>query len=226
MAWMPIIVILALIIGLAVWAGVFGGRADKPVTRVQQPLPPVVNAQDGASTATITEVREPATATEATSSSPSAAVPAGVATTQTSTPPIATTQPAVPPVTSSPPRAVVSTTQPPPRTVAAERPESRPAPRPAPPRQTAAAPRPAPAPSREISEDDAMNVLRGYIIARNYYPVDRNCFHVVSLGYKNVGYTLDVVDRCGNRGRLGRWRVDSKTREVFRQQGDGRFLRP
>lgn len=77
----------------------------------------------------------------------------------------------------------------------------------------------------EISESDAVSTLRGFLTSRNYYPVGSECISIGSEGYRNAGYTLEVSDSC-NRRQLGRWRVDSKTREVFRQRDDGRFLRP
>jgi hypothetical protein len=68
-------------------------------------------------------------------------------------------------------------------------------------------------------------VLSRYLNSNNTYDVSSSCLGVRNLGYRNVGYTLEVVDRCAG-GTLGKWRVDSKTRELFRQQPDGRFLRP
>jgi hypothetical protein len=107
------------------------------------------------------------------------------------------------------------------------------APRPATPTQPQPQPRPAPAtpaPTGEISEAEAGSTLRGYINSSNYYDgVSGNCLSVRSHGYRNVGYTFSVWDGCvsgGGSRMLGRWRVDSKTREVFRQRDDGRFLRP
>jgi hypothetical protein len=79
--------------------------------------------------------------------------------------------------------------------------------------------------SNEISESEAISTLRGFLVTRNYYNTAAGCVRVSSRGYRNVGYTLDVHDSCESR-HLGRWRVDTKTREVFRQQADGRFLRP
>jgi len=89
---------------------------------------------------------------------------------------------------------------------------------------TSAAPPPS-AGTGEIDESEAVSTLRGYLVTRNYYQTGAGCLTVSSEGYSNVGYTLSVRDRCGSRS-LGRWRVDAKTREVFRQQEDGRFLRP
>jgi hypothetical protein len=77
----------------------------------------------------------------------------------------------------------------------------------------------------EISESDAMSTLRGFITSRQDYGVSADCLVISSQGYRNVGYTLQAYDRCGESS-LGQWRVDSKTREVFRRRGDGRYLRP
>lgn len=85
-------------------------------------------------------------------------------------------------------------------------------------------------PPREISEDEATNVLRGYITSRTYYEgVRPECVQLRASGYQNVGYGFSVWDSCvsgGGSRMLGRWRVDAKTREVFRQRDDGRYLRP
>ena len=70
-----------------------------------------------------------------------------------------------------------------------------------------------------------MATLRGYITSRQDYGVSADCLVISSQGYRNVGYTLQAYDRCG-QSSLGQWRVDSKTREVFRRRGDGRYLRP
>jgi hypothetical protein len=89
--------------------------------------------------------------------------------------------------------------------------------------------RPVPEPvtrNAEISESEAIGTLRSFVTSRDPYSVAPNCIGVASRGYKNVGYTLDVVDTCRDSRPLGRWRVDSKTREIFRQREDGRFLRP
>jgi hypothetical protein len=92
---------------------------------------------------------------------------------------------------------------------------------------------PAPAPVRrpvtrdaEISESEAVGTLRSFVTSRNPYGIASNCVGIASRGYRNVGYTLEVVDTCNDSRLLGRWRVDSKTREVFRQREDGRYLRP
>ncbi len=82
-----------------------------------------------------------------------------------------------------------------------------------------------PPPAEEIGVSEAISTLRGFVTSRDYYGVGADCIGVSSLGYQNAGYTLEVRDSCGSR-TLGRWRVDSKTRELFRQLEDGRYLRP
>lgn len=77
----------------------------------------------------------------------------------------------------------------------------------------------------EISGDEAVATLQGFLDARNFYDIDDSCLSVRSLGYKNAGYTLEARDRCEERS-LGRWRVDSKTRELYRQRADGKYRRP
>jgi hypothetical protein len=125
--------------------------------------------------------------------------------------------PLPPPTTSAPLPPVVMPPMPMPVPPTITEPPPPPAPAPAP------AP-PTPPPSDEITEDQAVDVLRGY--TRDYYTdVDRSCLAITSHGYVNVGYTLEVVDRCAGRS-LGNWRVDSKTREVFKQNADGRYVRP
>ena len=90
------------------------------------------------------------------------------------------------------------------------------------------APAPASQPSRapQISEDDAVSRVKSFVISNKSYDIPADCVDVRSVGYKNVGYTLNVVDLCGPDPRtIGRWRVDAVTREVFRESG-GRFVRP
>ncbi|HKO54373.1 MAG TPA: hypothetical protein VJ276_00765 [Thermoanaerobaculia bacterium] len=130
----------------------------------------------------------------------------------------ATSPPVVMPPTPMPPVVMPPTPMPP-------TPLPVPTPVPPPPLPpTATEPPPAPPPSNEITEDQAIDVLRGY--TRDYYPdVDRSCLGITSHGYVNVGYTLEVVDRCAGTS-LGNWRVDAKTREVFKQNASGRYVRP
>nr|MDQ3280298.1 hypothetical protein [Acidobacteriota bacterium] len=143
------------------------------------------------------------------------------------TTPAPATRPAPAPTPAAPP---VRTTTPPPQPRVLPR---TPTPTPAPVRVS---PPPAPPPpartepvqTGEISEGEAAGTLRGYAGAF-YRDVSGSCLQIRSHGYKNVGYTFSVWDACvegGGSRMLGRWRVDSKTREVFRQREDGRYLRP
>jgi outer membrane biosynthesis protein TonB len=133
-------------------------------------------------------------------------------------PPVTQTQPAIQP----PP--VIVEDQPVPREAipAPPRPIPRPAPRQAP------EPEPAQEETRdEISEAEASSALRSQLASANPYDgVSQSCLQLRSLGYRNVGYTFAVWDACvegGGARMLGRWRVDAKTREVFRQGDDGRY---
>jgi hypothetical protein len=136
--------------------------------------------------------------------------PTETATTQTlptqTPPPITTTQP--PPVIVEEPVVV----PPPPRPV---------------PVPTTREPEPAPEPvNEEISEAEATTTLRRHLASSNPYDLSPNCLQIRSAGYRNVGYTFSVWDACvegGGTRMLGRWRVDAKTREIFRQGDDGRY---
>jgi hypothetical protein len=80
--------------------------------------------------------------------------------------------------------------------------------------------------SQEISESEATLTLRHHLASANPYDVSPNCLQIRSAGYRNAGYTFSVWDACvegGGTRMLGRWRVDAKTREVFRQNDDGRY---
>ena len=90
---------------------------------------------------------------------------------------------------------------------------------------------PPPAPSRaELTPDEATATLRNYVRSTRYYDVAGECIRVENNGYRNAGYAMEVWHSCPGSGGgsrlLGRWRVDAKTREVFRQRDDGRYLRP
>lgn len=76
-----------------------------------------------------------------------------------------------------------------------------------------------------MGESESLATLRSYIASRGDYAVPADCVSVSSEGYKNRGYTIRATDRCRDKS-LGKWRVDTLTREVFRQREDGRFLRP
>lgn len=133
-----------------------------------------------------------------------------VPTTTTIAPPTAT---AIPPMTST-------ITPPPPTTTTIAPPPVRIEPPPA---------APPPSSSRTITDQEAANELRGYITSRNYYGVASECVRLQSRGYRNEGYAFEVWHSCAGGGTsrlLGRWRVDARTREVFRQNDDGRYMRP
>jgi hypothetical protein len=212
-------------LGLLAWAVLsglpFGGGQSRDLRRTETPAPATVGEQAG--TTTVSQIAEPSGDTTATQR---AVTQPRVATTPTATYPGVTTTAA-----SAPPN------------VAAPAPQSQPAPaaRPTPPPRVVTRTIPAPSintpqppvvrdvpsssPRGEISEAEATQVLSQYLSSSRAYSAPSDCLGVRNLGYKNVGYTLEVVDRCGG-GSRGRWRVDSKTREVFRQAGDGRYVRP
>lgn len=105
---------------------------------------------------------------------------------------------------------------PPPTTSAAPRPAYPTATQPPPPRQPA---------QTQISETEARAILARYLDARDPYHTPGNCMVVRGTGFLNRGYGFDVFDHCQSQ-RLGSWRVDSMTRELFEQKADGRYLRP
>jgi hypothetical protein len=78
----------------------------------------------------------------------------------------------------------------------------------------------------EISEAEALDTLRFYMTRNDSYDVADRCLSLRSQGYKNRGYTFEVHDSCRGNRLLGRWRVDTKTGEVYRQRADGRYLSP
>jgi hypothetical protein len=185
-------------LGLLAWAVLSGlpfGGREPQMHRVETPAPSTIGEGSGAST-TMSQIGEPAPMTTTT-----APAPPMTRTTAVAPQPM----PAPQPVTPRPlpaPQPAIATPQPP--VVRDE---------------------PTPQPAAEISDAEATQILSRHLAATNTYDVASSCLGIRNLGYKNVGYTLEVVDRCAG-GTLGRWRVDSKTRELFRQQGDGRYLRP
>ncbi len=174
-------------------------------------------------TATITPV-EPGTIVDV-GGEPPLATTTTISPTQTM-PPITQT---MPPVTPTQPVIVEEPVrqQPPPRQQQPIPGPSQPIPQPAPREEPDAEPS---RPQGDITESEAGSVLRGYLAGSNPYEgVSASCLQIRGLGYSNVGYTFSVWDACvegGGSRMLGRWRVDSKTREIFRQRDDGRYLRP
>ena len=65
-----------------------------------------------------------------------------------------------------------------------------------------------------INEPEAILTLRHYF-ATQTEPVKSECIAVMSRGYSNGYYSFDAVNSC-SRARLGRWRVNAKTKIVSR----------
>lgn len=230
----PLVIIGLVLVAWLLLAGLpFGGEKRVVTTATTETIAEGSTTAPTAPTGTIVEVGQdddPDFATET-------AAPPPLATATQTVPPVTQTQPVIveqPPVTATQPPRVVTrppATQPP----VTRPPVTRPPvvqPRPTPPPVQQPAPRPVqqPAPREEITEAEASSVLRGQLAGSNPYDgVSLSCMQIRSLGYRNVGYTFAVWDSCiegGGSRMLGRWRVDSKTREVFRQRDDGRYLRP
>ena len=231
--------ITLIILGIAVWALLSGmpfATDSKPLTRTEQPAPAVINEQSG-TTATTSQIRTPGEQAQEPVATTTTALPAGMPAPAAVTPPPAAppppqptaTQPVVAPAPK--PRATQPAVAPAPKPTATQ--PAAPAPVPAPivitrrPRPAARPPQTSSAAAGEITDSQAEDVLRNFVVSRDYYQLgSAECVGTVVQGYKNRGYAIDVVDRCGDRGRVGRWRVDSLTREVFVQKADGRYLRP
>lgn len=217
--WVPIAVIGLGLLAWAVLSGLpFSGEPDRPKSR-----PMDVVTEQSTPTATLTEISDTAPEMDERERAPATTprptvnrTPAPAQVRQTPAPVPVRQAPVPAPVQRIPAPAPVITRTPPPS----------PVPQPVPVRT-----RP-PEPSRtagtraggEISDSEAVGVLRSYISSRDY-GVSTDCLSVNSRGYRNVGYDLQASDSCTGRS-IGRWRVDSKTREVFRQRPDGRYLRP
>ena len=216
--------ITLIVLAVAVWALLSGmpfATDSRKLTRTQQPAPSVVNEQPG-TTATTSEIRGPGDQPQA----PVSGAGRGTEVISTTT----TAMPAAMPVPAPPPPQPVTQRPPlPPATQTAV--VAPPVAAPVPVRRT---PPPATRPAEtstaatsEITESQGEDIVLRYVTSRDYYGLgSADCVGAVSQGYKNRGYAIDVVDRCGDRGRVGRWRVDSVTREVFVEKADGRYLRP
>jgi hypothetical protein len=70
------------------------------------------------------------------------------------------------------------------------------------------------APGAAISEPEAVMTLRHYFAGQEN-AIKSECLAVISKGYRDGHYTFDAVDAC-RRSRLGRWKVDAKTKAVSR----------
>ena len=217
--WVPVAMIGLIVILWAVLAGMPFGGNDGPVRQAQPQVDVIAERPAAENTAPITEVTQPGEQpvvpplTTSVNTTPSPAQTSTV----TATPPPMTS--AAPPVTARPTPVPVT---PAPAPVRQTPPVQQPKPAPQP---STSAPAPARDGSGEISESEAMSLLRNYIGTRDQYGSSVDCVTVGSEGYKNRGYTLYARDKCDNHS-FGRWRVDALTREVFREKSDGRFLRP
>ena len=65
-----------------------------------------------------------------------------------------------------------------------------------------------------MSEPEAILTLRHFFAAQPD-AIKSECLAVMSRGYSSGYYSFDTVDSCA-RTRLGRWRVNAKTRGVSR----------
>lgn len=235
----PIVVVLLVLGLLAILSGMPFGKKERPVTK--QKIAQVKEGQSPPLTGTLGEIGGATSSEEEEGEAQFTILEPNVEGGVTSEDP----SPEPAPSRSAPSRSAQTQPaprQPPPQPPPQQQPVSRP-PQPSirPSRPPAPAPVireersvsfPVPAPSRaespregEVSEEEAVATLQGFLDARNYYKIDASCVSVSSAGYKNEGYTLDVRDRCDSRP-LGRWRVDSKTRELFRQRENGKYGRP
>jgi hypothetical protein len=81
-----------------------------------------------------------------------------------------------------------------------------------------------------MDETEAAHRLAAALRAWDYYQVSPECLRARAAGYRESGYTFDVVSKgCGffRAGEtLGRWRVDGRTGEALVQNARGRFVRP
>lgn len=217
----PALVVGAVVIAWLVLAGMpFGGR-EEPAT-----APVVDTVAEGSAPAESATLIEVPSEGGTTTTAPPYGTQIGDNTATLTLPGSTTTQaPPNPPMTSgstdsSPSAANPGTANPGanPRTVPVPTPAPVPSPKPS---------TPARAPQRELSGGQAEAKMRGY--AASYYKTSPECVRVRNRGYRNAGYALEVWGTCGERSGsrlLGRWRIDAKNGEIFRQREDGRYLKP
>jgi hypothetical protein len=67
-----------------------------------------------------------------------------------------------------------------------------------------------------INEPEAILLLR-----RNFPDIKGQCLAILSNGYHDGGYVLSVVNSCDHT-RLGKWRVDGKTKAITPASPSGR----
>src|SRR5258708_3247510 len=68
------------------------------------------------------------------------------------------------------------------------------------------------APGAAIKEPEGVMTLRHYFAAQEH-PIKSECIAVISKGFRDGNYIFDAVNAC-DRTRLGRWKVDSRTKAV------------
>lgn len=85
----------------------------------------------------------------------------------------------------------------------------------------------------QISEEQAIRQLMAWLKSHPSYYSQVDCLKPKSLGYRNAGYTIELVaESCpGNqktrlKGVVGRWRVDAKTAEIYVQNEAGKYVSP
>jgi hypothetical protein len=218
----PLIVVGIVLIAWLLLAGLPFRRGEKPIVAAAPATETIAEGTAPAAgppeTGTIVDVTETAPPPLATATAPAPPAQTEVPVDTPLPPPVVVDEP----VRRTPPPAPSRPIPVPPKPVPAPVPAEKPVPAPA---ETAPN-----KPAGEITEGEAAATLRGFVTSRNYYSdVASGCIQVRNQGYRNVGYTFSVWDACvsgGGSRMLGRWRVDAKTREVFRQQEDGRYLRP
>jgi hypothetical protein len=233
--WLIVAGITVLVIVAGLWAFLGGMPFHKSQPAASRSGQPLDTIGEGSSNGTVSQIGEPAPLNPVPAPAPTPP-PATYDTTGT----FATTTTSMPAdVGSAPPSTTIA--PPPTATYAAPppRPMPTPMPRPAPPPLPVPVsrpePPPAPVPQQSSSSDGMLDEqgaiirLRSFLAQNNPYDVPIRCLDIASLGFSNRGYTMQVTQlACGSAPArtLDRWRVDTLTREVFRQRSDGRFLRP
>jgi hypothetical protein len=85
---------------------------------------------------------------------------------------------------------------------------------------------PSPPPEGRLSEAQAVSTLVDWVRTNDHYQAADDCIRPRSLGFRNRGYTIELLSACDSDRLLGRWRVDTLTGRVYEQKADGRYLSP
>jgi hypothetical protein len=83
-----------------------------------------------------------------------------------------------------------------------------------------------PPPEGRVSEAQAVSTLLAWVRTNDHYQAADDCIRPRSLGFRNRGYTIELISACDSDRLLGRWRVDTLTGRVYEQKADGRYLSP